>query len=108
MVATVDLISPRPGPLANARSADGDYYRDTYLSSWGVYEGISEEDVSKAPYLLTTSRLVWQLPAGTVPKIEAVPVGSGRIFDAAVACLRVLVPALNRQVEPLIERLEGL
>jgi hypothetical protein len=106
MIADVRLVSPRPQSLANAKPADGDYYRDYYLNAWDKYDGIGEEDLTRSSYLLTEARLLWQLPVGKLPTIKEIPTGSDALFRQAVECLDVLVWALNREVGPVIERLE--
>lgn len=106
MTGDVQLVSPRPAALANARPADGSYYRDYYRNAWDEYEGISEEDLVRNSYLLTEVRLLWQLPVGKLPAIKEVPTGSDARLRLAVECLDVLVSVLNREVGPVIERLE--
>jgi hypothetical protein len=107
MIADVRLVSPRPTPLANASTAAGNYFRDYYLGAWDTYDGIGGEDLTRNSYLLTEVRLLWQLPAGTLPVIKEVPAGHDARFRQAVDCLAVLVGALNREVGPVIDRLEG-
>ncbi|MEU3455610.1 hypothetical protein ABZ671_18715 [Micromonospora sp. NPDC006766] len=107
MTADVRLVSHRPQPLGNAKTADGAYYRDYRLNAWDEYEGIGEDDLTRSSYLLTEVRLLWQLPAGKLPTITEVPTGSDAIFRQAVECLDVLVWALNREVAPVIEQLEA-
>ena len=106
LVADVELVSPRPAVLANARTPDGRFYGDATLNAWGEYEGVGEEDLSRGAYLLTSVRLLWQLPAGIAPRITRVPTGHDEIFRQAVECLKTLVWALNREVGPIIEELE--
>jgi hypothetical protein len=106
MTADVGLVSPRPKPLAHAKTTDGDYYRDHQLDAWDRYEGVGEDDLTRNAYLLTEVRLLWQLPVGKLPVIKEVPTGSDALFRQAVECLDVLVWALNREVGPVIEQLD--
>ncbi|WP_431976043.1 hypothetical protein [Micromonospora haikouensis] len=107
MIADVRLVSHRPQPLGNAKTADGAYYRDYRLNAWDAYEGIGTDDLTRGSYLLTEVRLLWQLPVGKLPTITEVPTDGDALFRQAVACLDALVWALNREVEPVIEQLEG-
>jgi hypothetical protein len=106
MIADVRLVSPRPQPLANARTAGGGYYYDYRRGAWDEYEGIGEQDLTRNAYLLTEVRLLWQLPVGTLPKVTEVPTRGAALYTQAVECLSVLVGLLNREVGPVIERLE--
>lgn len=106
MVADVTVVSSRPQSLANAKTADGNYYRDYRIGAWDEYEGIDEQDLTRNSYLLTNVRLLWQLPAGTLSTIKEVPASSDELFRRAVECLEVLVSALNREVAPVIAQLE--
>lgn len=106
MTADVNLVSPRPAALHNAETASGGYYRGLHRNAWDEYDGIGEDDLTRNAYLLTEVRLLWQLPAGTLPTIKEVPTGSDAIFRQAVECLKALAGALNREVGPIIERLE--
>jgi hypothetical protein len=103
LIADVRLVSPRPKQLATARTANGDWWRDQHLNSWDEYDGIGEQELSHGAYLLTEVRLLWQLPAGTLPVVKEVPAGQGARFRQAVECLEVLVEVLNREVRPVIE-----
>jgi hypothetical protein len=106
MTGDVRLVSPRPRPLANAKTADGAYYQDNDLNAWDQYDGVGEDDLTRNSYLLTEVRLLWQLPVGKLPVIKEVPTGSDALFRQAVECLDVLVWALNREVGSVIEQLE--
>lgn len=106
MTADVRLVAPRPQELAHVKTADGDYWYDNRVNTWGEYEGVGEEDLTRNAYLFTEARLLWQLPTGKLPQITQVPTGDA-LFAQAVECLDVLVWALNREVGPVIERLES-
>lgn len=105
-IADVQLVSHRPQPLGNAKTADGAYYRDYRLNAFDEYDSIGSEDLTRNSYLLTAVRVIWQMPAGTLPVIKEVPTGSAALFRQAVECLEALVGALNREVEPVIAQLE--
>jgi len=106
MLAAVRLATGLPSTLAGARPADGGYYRG-YGSTWGPYDGPSEEDLTKGSYLLAEAQVLWQLPPGALPMICKVPTGQDEIFRLAAGCVRALVGELNRHVGPLLERLES-
>ena len=107
MIADVTLVSPRPHALAHFKTAGGGYYGDQRFDAWsGHYEGVSEEELERGPYLLTNVRLLWQLPPGTLPSIKEIPAGGDALYRQAVECVEVLVAALNAEVEPAIARLE--
>jgi hypothetical protein len=104
--ADVELVAPRPDALVGARPADGSYFADWPRSYSGHYEGIGEEDLTRKVYLLTQVRLLVQLPPGILPKIGEVPTAGPALFEQAVACLNALVGALNRELQPILDRLE--
>lgn len=110
MLAAVNLASHCPVVLANAKPTTGGWYRGygghgAFLR--GDFEGPHEEDLAKGNrYLLHSSQVVWQLPADTLPPIHEVPTDPGEIFQLAVGYVDALVVALNREVGPLLERLE--
>jgi hypothetical protein len=106
MVADVELVAPRPQPLTNAKTAGGGWYRDNEIGSWGRYEGVGEQDLTRHAYLTTTVQMLWQLPAGTLPTVAVVPDAGDALFRTAVECLEVLVGVLNREVGPVIDVLE--
>lgn len=107
LTANVRLIANRPHELAHATGADGDYLHD-YPRNWNdEYKSIGEEDLENSAFLLTEVRVLWQLPTGKIPAITAVPTGSDALFRQAVECLDVLVWALNRQISPVIDKLEN-
>lgn len=107
MFADIQLVAPRPHVLAGLRTPGFDWWRDQHRDAWDMYEGVGGEDLAKGrAYLLTEARMLWQIPAGTLPEVKEVPSGAA-LFDHAVECLRVLVAALNREVGPVIEKVEG-
>lgn len=107
MIADLRLVCPRPQALDDARTVDGDYFRDRQLDPWLLdrYERVTGEDLTRNSYLFTEARLIWQLPAGKLPLIAQIPADPDGLFRQAIECLHVLVWALNRVVDPLIERL---
>lgn len=106
LVADIWLVSPRPAALANAKDSAGRWYRDRQTDTWGEYEGVGEQDLTRAPYLTTTVQMLWQLPTGTVPPIAEVPAAGNALHRQALECLDVLVGALNREVGPILDLLE--
>jgi hypothetical protein len=106
MIADIRLVSRRPQALFNAKTVGGTYYRDCQLDPWGSYAGIGEEDLTRNAYLTAELRMLWQLPAGTLSTLTAVPTDHAALFDQAVECVETLVRALNREVAPVIEQLE--
>lgn len=107
LIADVNLISPRPQALANARTASGTWYHDQRLNAWDEYEGVSEQDLVRGAFMLTEVRLLWQLPAGTAPALTEVPAAGLIRYRACTSAVTALVRALNREVAPVLERLEN-
>lgn len=105
MIVDIRLVSPRPQALFNAKTTTGDRYRDQHVNAFDCYEGIGEEDLTRNAYLLTEVRMLWQLPAGTLPAVKEIPTGDA-LFHQAVECVTHLTTALNREVNPVIDRLE--
>jgi hypothetical protein len=109
MAVAVRLATPLPAALGDARPASGCRYRgyggDGFFR--GDFEGPSEEDLTKAAYLLAETQILWQLPTGTLPTISEVPASLPEIFELSAACLEAIVAGLNREVGPLLERLES-
>lgn len=110
MLAAVRLATGLPAVLVGARTSAGRWYR-----GWGDSDGLfrgdfefpAEEDLAKGSYLFAETQVQWQIPAGTLRAIDVVPSDPDEIFRLAVTCVKVLVAALNREVGPLLERLEG-
>jgi hypothetical protein len=72
----------------------------------GDFEGPSEEDLTKAAYLLTETQVLRHLPQEVLPAIREVPTDPAEIFRLAVTCVEGIVVGLNREVGPLLDRLE--
>jgi hypothetical protein len=109
MLAAVRLATRRPEALADARTPLNRWYRgwgDNGGFLRGDFDGPSEEDLTKGAYLLAETQVLWQLPADALPAISEVPTDPAEIFRLAVACVEALVAGLNREVGPLLERLE--
>jgi hypothetical protein len=106
MVANIQLVSPRPQALANARTTSGAWYHDQHLNAWDSYEGIGDSLVRNA-YMLTEVRMLWQMPAGTVPAMTAVPAPGPARFGACIDALIALLDELNREISPILDKLES-
>ncbi|GHE32261.1 hypothetical protein GCM10017673_38910 [Streptosporangium violaceochromogenes] len=102
----VELAVPWPAQLAQDEQAwRGD---SRWWQGWekdhGRFFEPGEEQAAGAPYMLTTSRLMFPL---TVEGLPPAPAGAGGdVARGAAAAVAVLVGKLNTVVDPIIERLE--
>jgi hypothetical protein len=106
MPVTVSVVG-RPPALRNAKTADGAYYRDWATEYHGDFQGIGEDDLVSNAYLISQTRILLQLPPGTVPANAEVPTNSGQLLDQSIESLDALVRAINREVRPIIDQLES-
>jgi hypothetical protein len=111
LAAAVELVGLWSAALDSSRSWQGDrYWRDwpTEHQHWNnrdVFLEPSEEDITKAPYLLTTHDLRFAVPTGALPAPPAGPYDD--LVDLARATVETLVAELNRIVAPVIAALEN-
>lgn len=78
LLAQVDLITPWPRPLTDSRrwmaATDRGWWRDWQLEFGGTYYAPTDEDLTKAPYLLTSARCASQCrPASFPSRLPAIP-----------------------------------
>lgn len=106
-IMDVELVCPRPAALRNVATAGGSYFRDWSTDAFGQVEPVGSRELTKASYLFTRAQVLVQIPPGTLPTVKTMPVGSGRLIDQAVQCVQAMVDVLNREVGPLVDRLEG-
>ncbi len=109
LFAAVELAAPWPAPLARSRDWRGDqWWRD-----WPVEHAIGEEyyrepsdqDLTRGPYLLTRTRMLFPLPADGLP---AAPGGPHDALEGkARAAAEALVAAMNGAVTPVLGALES-
>jgi hypothetical protein len=107
-IGSVRLIAPRPRQLDGARTPDNHWYRDLSLDSWaGRYEGVGGRELENGAYLTTEVQVLWQIPPGALPALAEIPPDVEGRHRHAVACVESVVDLLNRQIGPLIERMEA-
>ncbi|MEU7591281.1 hypothetical protein AB0A95_33915 [Micromonospora sp. NPDC049230] len=109
LIADVRLVSSRPQELRRdvpTAGAIGAWWRGYRRDAWGEFEGLGDSDLSRGSYMLTEVRMLWQLPGDTLAEVQRDPIGKGDRFDQAVKCVESLVSALNREVWPVVARLD--
>lgn len=110
LVADVVLATGSPSGLPST-SKDGQYWRGWWEpDTWRA--GPGEDDIAKHPYMLASVRLLWTLPEGAVSPIRGLQQdlegpNMGAIYGNAKYAVVELVRALNREVSPVLARLEG-
>ncbi|BCJ53073.1 hypothetical protein Asp14428_45480 [Actinoplanes sp. NBRC 14428] len=108
MLGSVRLVAPCPGQLAGLRTPAGAWYQDLRLDPWNErYEGVGGQELERAAYLTTEVQVLWQLPDGALPRIPTVPPAGDRRYRLALACVEALVAAFNRQIAPIVAKVEA-
>lgn len=106
-IIDVQLACPAPTVLHNLRAADGSYFR-SWSTEWdGGFKPVGDREVADSPYLFTRAQVLAQVPAAELPTVTALPAASGRLLGQAVECVQALVYILNRQIGPIVDRLDG-
>lgn len=108
VVLDVTLICPPPAVLRDARTWRGSYYQSWPYNWLGDLEGVGGQELTRNSYLLTSSQVLIRLDPGTLPRLDEVPVRGAELLRQADRYLDALVIELNREISPLIDRLEGV
>lgn len=106
-IINAELITALPTALSDARTSTGSWYRGWSTGYGGQYEGVDDRELESGPYLLPRAQMLFQIPPGTLPHIVSVPTRAGALLDQALECLNVTVRVLNREIGPLLDRMEG-
>lgn len=106
IIADVRFAVPTPQVLANLSTSTGGYLHGSGPDVWGDYGRYSDQDLATKAYLMTVSQLVWQIPPGRLPVVNAVPAIEAGIFNLAKQCVTALVKELNREAGPVLAKLE--
>ena len=115
LLAAVDLVTPWTEPLKHSSQ----WMERTGRHSWrdwvrefgdGFYEP-SDEDLSLAPFLLTTSSLRLTVPASNLPAVPETRSGQanpdfGQLVRTAQESVSVVAQELNQVVGPVIQTIE--
>jgi hypothetical protein len=107
-IIDVTLICPAPNVLRDARTWDRSYFRDWPYNWLGDLEGVGGEQLTKNAYMLTSAQVLIRIKPGTLPRIDNIPLGGTKLLRQADECLDALVVELNREIGPLVDRLEGV
>lgn len=115
LLAAVDLIAPWPRQLRESRHwmerTGRGWWRDWLTELGNVYDVPSDEDVTKAPFLLTTASLRFTTPTADLPQPPTVWRGRGgpdasTIVASARTAVAISIREINRVVWPIIQVLE--
>ncbi|WP_344923055.1 hypothetical protein [Streptosporangium oxazolinicum] len=108
LTAEVTLATEWPAALARDERAwrgERGFWRSWSAVSYsGTLRGPGEEELTRSPYLLTTSQALFTLDAGGLPPVPAEP--GPWAEQAARVAVAALVKKLNAVVGPIIEQLE--
>ncbi len=115
LLASLDLITPWPQQLRESprwmeQTARG-WWRDWLMEFGDAYCEPSDEDLTKAPYLLTTASMRFTVPSIELPQPPVGWRGRGMpdpadLVATARESVAVVVRELNRIVGPVIRALE--
>jgi len=115
LLARVDLITPWPQPLRQdsgwVKQTDRGWWRDWPIEFGDAYCEPGDEDLAKAPYLLTTASLRFTVPSAELSDAPRASGGAGlpdpaALLTAAQQSVARAVRAVNRVVWPVIDQLE--
>lgn len=102
LLAAIDLAVATPPGLARTAPGGG------YWRGWsGEFTGPTDEEVTRQPYALTTTRLMFTVPAGGLPVAPPREPSVVEVEGAAHRAVAVLVRELNAALAPVLVALGG-
>lgn len=105
LILSVDLITPLPKRLERVQPHGGGFFHGWSVDMWGTYIGVSDEDVRRGPYLLGKVTMLTAISTVSLAPMTVVPTGEA-LQMAAHTTVRILVPLLNRYLQPVINGLQ--
>lgn len=110
LIVRLELITPQCEILTRSREWQGDRgWRDWLNTPWGPdhFDLPTDEQVLKEPYLLSSSVLMFGVPADALPDVEPVPLAGEDLVDVATRAVDAIADAINTAVSPAIATIEG-
>lgn len=105
MLVAVQLVTELPDELAGVRPPDRLAYRGWQTNAWGQFEGVGGQELARAPYLLPTADLHFEVPATAWPVLDTVYTSGEPLVAAAMLSINASLAAINEYIAPILSRL---